>query len=90
MKVIPLFEEHHSRFTSFEDLVDVYQATSGEPSLIHAMAPPRLNGRGSYVVELEPLGVPVSGAPSNESAVREAVRGVLRGLNILHKSGRMF
>ena len=43
-----------------------------------------------YVVELEPLGLPVSGAPSNEASVREAVRGVLRGLSILHKSGKIF
>ena len=90
IKVIPLFEEHHSRYTSLEVLRDVYRATSGEPSLIHAVAPPHLNSRGSYVVELEPLGLPVSGAPSNEASVREAVRGVLRGLSILHKSGKIF
>ena len=53
--------------TSLEVLRDIYQATSGNPSLIHAVTPPHLNSRGSYVVELEPLGLPVSGSPLQRS-----------------------
>ncbi len=40
-----------------------------------------------YVVHLTPVGVPCHGPPETEASLARAVRGVLRGLAVLHSAG---
>ena len=65
--------------------MQLYKATEGVPHLVHCVTTPKLNSRGVYSVELQPLGYAC--APRNEAEFKHAVAAVLHALSCLHEQG---
>lgn len=65
--------------------MQLYNATKGVRHLVHCVKMPKLNSRGVYSVELQPLGY--ARAPLNEAEFKRAIAAVLHALSCLHEQG---